>query len=207
MKPVNTNNIIGSDSGDFENIAIGPHMCVITDVQDYPNNESLRIIVDTEDNYYTGKGWSCPSFFVSYAERDNFGTDPEKLKERFAYFLEAITEATPGFDAKAAIAAGKEQMLIGKKALCVFREEEYFNRNEAEFKIGSPRPFKAIKAADAEKKFNAEPKTKMLSDNAKRKALEHAGFDGSTIEQMLNGGAQQSAVTPSTVVDDSDCPF
>lgn len=214
MKPINLNNTIGQDGGSYTDITVGAHLCEIREVKDYPNNESLGIGVDVvEDgelyNYYTGKGWNCPKFFLSYADHDSFGTDKDTLMARLAYAAEAITEESAGIDAKAAIFAGKEQMLVGGKCYVVFRDEEYWSTKYDEWRM-SPKPYKIIKAEDKDKKSYVEPKPKKLSDAKRRQALERAGFYGESLEQRLTDGetaaqpTQQAAAVTSTT---DDLPF
>lgn len=193
MKPVNTNNIIGADGGSYRDLPAGAYTCRIKKVVDYPNNESLGLVLDIEGGEYNGffarndRDWAH-NVFVSYGETDNFGGDN---LPKLAYILESITDMNPGFDAKAAIATGKEQMLVGRACVAVFRLEEYFSTKNDAFTIGnSARPFKLIKAEDMDK--YREPKVKMLTENAKKKELKRAGYSDLGAEEFLKrekGGA------------------
>lgn len=210
MKPLNLNNVQGESGGGFDSLPAGVYKCVITDTEDYENNESLRITVDiaegefesyfSNDPFYQGKEWAH-SFFISYSDNDNFGNDNTK---QFAWALEAITEASPGFDAKAAIAIGADNLLVGKFVLVAFRQEEYFAAKTETFEIGTTaRPFKIIKAEEREK--FAQPKTKMMTDNQKRRALERAGINGAAADAIIKGeDPAQAAATASL---DEDLPF
>lgn len=207
MKPLNLNNIQGESGGGFSELPAGVYACTITDVGDFANNDSLRFTVDIaegphkgyfgDDPWYQGKDWAH-SLFESYSESDNFGNDNTR---QFAWTLEAITEATPGFDAKAAIAIGAENMLVGKRCLVAFRLEEYFASKTETFEVGATaRPFKIIKKEQAEK--FAAPKTKMMTDNQKLRAMERAGITGDKAQAILNGVAPEAAE-----VYDEDIPF
>lgn len=222
MKPINLNNTVGEDGGSYTDITVGPHLCEIREVTDYPNNESLGIGVEVAEegelnNYYTGKGWNCPKVFLSYADHDNFGTDKDTLMKRLAYAAEAITEQSAGIDAKAAIFAGKEQMLVGGKCYVVFRDEEYWSTKYDKWS-SSPKPYKIIKAEDADRAVYVNPRAKKLNENKRRQALERAGFHGSSLELRLHDSedtpAQGAQPTPeaaaadtTATADTDDIPF
>lgn len=210
MKPVNTNNIIGADGGSYRDLPAGVYTCRIKKVVDFPNNESLSLVLDIEGGEYDGffagddRDWAH-NVFVSYGETDNFGGDN---LPKLAYILESITDLNPGFDAKAAIAAGKEQMLVGRACVAVFRLEEYFSTKNDSFMVGnSARPFKLIKAEDMDK--YREPKVKMLTDNAKKKALKRAGYSDLGAEEFLKraSGATPATSTVAVAAEPIDLPF
>lgn len=222
MKKVDTNNIIGSDGSDsFEYLPKGVYECVITEAVDHEDTNEVEFVLDIASgnfanyygkDFYKDKDNNWRHSVKMVLDIDRWGKDRRferrkvSYKQEWAFVLEAITEQNNGFDAKAAAFACKLEMFKNKKCLVAFHIEEIFNKKTNSFEMSNDaRPYKLIKIEQAQ--YYESPKDKKMSDNAKRKALERAGFDGSTIEQMLNGGAQQSAVAPTPVVDDSDCPF
>ena len=195
MRPINLNNIAEKAEGEFARIKPGAYPCVIMEVEDFPEKEYLRLLVDIvageykdyfSDDFYADKPFAH-SIIMSYKE-PALGM----LKGR----LHVISDCNPGFDAEAAFAAGKEQMLVGKAVGVVFREEEYYNKKEGEFQLGSARPDRLCRLSELEEERNASPKPKMLNEKRKREAMERTGV-------RAGGGAVVSA---SDIYDD-DIPF
>ena len=111
--------------------------------------------------------------------------------------LHVISDCNPGFDAEAALNAGKEQMLVGKAVGVVFREEEYYNKKTGEFEMGSPRPDRLCRLDELDRDKNANPKPKTLTDAKKREALVRAGEDPDEWfrrKELKQGGASTAAV-------------
>lgn len=195
MRPLNFTNIKESSDEDFPRPEPGAYVCAITGVEDFPDKEYLRVLVDIikgehanyfADDFYRDKPFAH-SIIMSYKE-----SAMPMLKGR----LHVISDCNPGFDAEAALNAGKEQMLVGKAVGVVFREEEYFNKKTGEFEMGSARPGRVCRLTELEEERNASPKPKMLSGKQKREAMERAGV-------RAGGGA---VVIASDIYDD-DIPF
>lgn len=204
MKPIDLNNVVESAEGEFNRLKPGAYPCAIMKVEDVPEKEYLRVLVDIvageykdyfSADFYADKPFARSMIF-SYKE-----TALPMLKGR----LKVISDCnSPGFDAEAAINAGKEQMLVGKAVGVVFREEEYFNKKTGEFEMGSPRPDRLCRLDELDRDKNAHPKPKMLTDAKKREALVRAGKDPDEWLRAKRLGAQ--GVKASDVYDD-DIPF
>lgn len=196
MKPIDLNNVVESAEGGFNRLKPGAYPCAIMKVEDVPDKEYLRVLVDIvageykdyfSADFYADKPFARSMIF-SYKE-----TALPMLKGR----LHVITDCNPGFDAEAAIFSGKEQLLVGKAVGVVFREEEYYDKKTGEFKMGSARPDRLCRLDELDLDKNANPKPKMLSDQRKREAMERAGT------RPVGGG---KTVKSSDIYDD-DIPF
>lgn len=207
MRPIVLDNIEEKAIGDFVQLKPGPYTCIITSVQDDPKKEYLIVLLDIaagehngyfSDSFYADKDFAHRLFF-SYKD-SNLGM--------FKHNMHVITDCNPGFDAEAAIAAGNEQMLVGKAVGCVFRAEEYYDKKTDAFKLGSPRPDRLIRPADFEDEKNRNPKPRMMSDERKIDALDRAGFaDPDAHLEELNGGNAPVPVKAAPANDYSDVPF
>ena len=195
MRPINLNNIAEKAEGEFDRLKPGAYQCAIMEVEDFPEKEYLRVLVDIvageykdyfSDDFYADKPFAH-SIIMSYKD-----SALGMLKGR----LHVITDCNPGFDAEAAFGAGKEQMLVGKAVGVVFREEEYYNKKEGEFQLGSARPDRHCRLTEMEEERNAKPKPKMLNESQKRAAMKRAG-----VRQ-----AAGTVVSASDIYDD-DIPF
>ena len=203
MRPLNFTNIKESSEGDFPRLEPGAYACAITEVEDFPTKEYLRVLVDIvqgeranyfADDFYRDKPFAH-SIIMSYKE-----SAMPMLKGR----LHVISDCNPGFDAEAALNAGKEQMLVGKAVGVVFREEEYFNKKTGEFEMGSPRPDRLCRLDEIDDPKNASPKPRTLNDSQKRAALARAGEDPDEWLRAKRLGAQG---VKSVNVYDDDIPF
>ena len=203
MRPLNFTNIKESAEGDFPRLEPGAYACAITEVEDFPTKEYLRVLVDIvqgeranyfSDDFYRDKPFAH-SIIFSYKE-----SAMPMLKGR----LHVISDCNPGFDAEAALNAGKEQMLVGKAVGVVFREEEYFNKKTGEFEMGSPRPDRLCRLDEIDDPKNASPKPRTLNDSQKRAALARAGEDPDEWLRAKRLGAQG---VKSVNVYDDDIPF
>ena len=203
MRPLNFTNIKESAEGDFPRLEPGAYACAITEVEDFPTKEYLRVLVDIvqgeranyfSDDFYRDKPFAH-SIIFSYRE-----SAMPMLKGR----LHVISDCNPGFDAEAALNAGKEQMLVGKAVGVVFREEEYFNKKTGEFEMGSPRPDRLCRLDEIDDPKNASPKPRTLNDSQKRAALARAGEDPDEWLRAKRLGAQG---VKSVNVYDDDIPF
>ena len=203
MRPINLNNVVEKEEGEFNRLKPGAYQCAIMSVEDVPDKEYLRVLVDIvageykdyfSDDFYADKPFAH-SLIFSYKD-----TALGMLKGR----LHVISDCNPGFDAEAAFNAGKEQMLVGKAVGVVFREEEYYNRKTGEFEMGSARPDRLCRLDDIDDPKNASPKPRTLNDSQKRAALARAGEDPDEWLRAKRLGAQ--GVKSADVYDD-DIPF
>lgn len=200
MRPINLSNIVEKAEGEFPTLKPGAYPCAIMSVEDVQEKEYLRVLVDIcagehkdffSDPFYADKPFAH-SLIFSYKE-----TALGMLKGR----LHVITDCNPGFDAEAAINAGKEQMLVGKACGVVFREEEYYDRKTGEFRLGSPRPDRLCRLTEMEDPKNADPKPRMLNEQRKREAMVRAGDS----PDRLN--SKTGKVDPPVDAYDGDIPF
>ena len=203
MRPINLSNIAEKAEGEFNRLKPGAYQCAIMEVEDFPEKEYLRLLVDIvtgeykdyfSDDFYADKPFAH-SIIMSYKD-----SALGMLKGR----LHVITDCNPGFDAEAAFGAGKEQMLVGKAVGVVFREEEYYNRKTGEFEMGGARPDRLCRLDEIDDPKNASPKPRTLSDSQKRAALARAGEDPDEWLRAKRLGAQ--GVKSADVYDD-DIPF
>lgn len=175
MRPINLDSIAEASEGGFARLKPGAYACAITDVEDIPDKSYMWVRVDIVDGEFAN--FFADEFYRDkpFAHRLCFSYKDSALgmlKQR----LHVITDCNPGFDAEAAIAAGSEQLLVGKAVGVVFREEEYLNRKTGEFEMGSPRPDRVCRLDELDLDRNANPKPRMLTDQQKREALERAGI-------------------------------
>ena len=203
MRPINLNNIAEKAEGDFNRLKPGAYACTIMEVEDFPEKEYLRLLVDIvagEYKYYFSDGFYADKPFAHSVIMSYKETALGMLKGR----LHVITDCNPGFDAEAALNAGKEQMLVGKAVGVVFREEEYYNRKTGDFEMGGARPDRLCRLDEIDDPKNASPKPRTLNDSQKRAALARAGEDPDEWLRAKRLGAQ--GVKASDVYDD-DIPF
>lgn len=195
MRPINLSNIAEKAEGEFNRLKPGAYPCTIMRVEDVPDKEYFWVVVDIIAGEY--KDYFSADFYddKDYAHRLCFSYK-ESAQGMLKGRLHVISDCNPGFDAEAAINAGKEQMLVGKAVGVVFREEEYYNKKTGEFEMGSARPDRVCRLTELEEERNAKPKPKMLSESQKRAAMERAG-----VRQ-----AAGTVVSASDIYDD-DIPF
>lgn len=174
MRPINLSNIAEKAEGEFNRLKPGAYQCTIMRVEDVPDKEYFWVVVDIIAGDY--KDYFSDAFYADkdYAHRLCFSYK-ESAQGMLKGRLHVISDCNPGFDAEAAINAGKEQMLVGKAVGVVFREEEYYNKKEGEFKLGSARPDRLCRLDELDREKNAKPKPKMLNESQKRAAMERAG--------------------------------
>ncbi len=210
MKALNLNNVKAVKEGEFERLPAGAYVCQITDVQDNEEKEYLRVLVDIihgdyegyfSGDFYKDKAWAH-NVIMSYKEA-SYGI----LKGR----AETISKCNTGFDAVAALEAGKFEMLKGKVVGVVFREEEYYDKKTDEFTLGSARPDRFCTTQDIQDGKNADPKPRMLKDDEKRDALRRAGIDPDYWFAQKESEAAQAAlpedVRAAAAGADEDVPF
>ena len=208
MRPLNLDNVKAVVEGEYSTLPAGAYACVINDVKDNEKKEYLTVLFDItvgehegyfSEDFYKDKPWAH-QMILSYKD-----TALGMLKGR----LETITACNPGFDAVAAINAGRFDMLKDKAVGIVFRQEEYFDKKTEEFKLGSPRAFRFCTLQDIEDGKNTDPKPHMLDEKGKIDALERAGIanpKGWLLEHDDSFAGSANVVT-AAATDDSDLPF
>lgn len=159
--------------GEFARIEPGAYVGCIGSMEDFPSKEYVQMLFDIiegprkgyfSDGFYANKPWAH-NMILSYKDKA-LGM----LKGR----LETIAACNPGFDPFAAWDAGRLDMFTGRKVGLVLREEEYWDKNAEEFKLGSARLFRLCKLEDVP--TIKTPKPKMLNDSGKIEALVRAGY-------------------------------
>ena len=159
--------------GEFARIEPGAYVGCIGSMEDFPSKEYVQMLFDIiegphkgyfSDGFYADKPWAH-NMILSYKDKA-LGM----LKGR----LETIAACNPGFDPFAAWDAGRLDMFAGRKVGLVFREEEYWDKNAEEFKLGSARCFRLCKLEEIP--TIGAPKPKMLNDSGKIEALVRAGY-------------------------------
>lgn len=173
MKAFDLSSIKASDGGDFVTVEPGAYMCVVTAVEDKPQYDCIDYVLDFADGELAGSMEGSKPFFHSVTLWYN-----ENGESQFAYAMQAFEESNPGFSTQAAINADKPELFVGKKVPVVWRNEEYYNRNNAEFAMtSSARPWKIVKQADMSKPNYASPKDYTMKAETRRKKLVAAGED------------------------------
>lgn len=117
MKKINWNEV--EDAREFDRVAPGGYICVITAVQDVPEKEYLRVEYDIADGQYKGHykslydnaGFWGGNFVKSYKQ---------KALPFFKAFLTAVGNSNSGFKFN-----DDENTLKGKFVGLVLGEEEY----------------------------------------------------------------------------------
>lgn len=173
MRNVNWGSVDAKTEGEFARIEPGAYVGCIGSMEDFPSKEYVQMLFDIiegphkgyfSDGFYANKPWAH-NMILSYKDKA-LGM----LKGR----LETIAACNPGFDPFAAWDAGRLDMFAGRKVGLVLREEEYWDKNAEEFKLGSARCFRLCKLEDVPTIKAPEPK--MLNDSGKIEALVRAGY-------------------------------
>ena len=126
MKKLNLANVEEA-TGDFKSPKAGGYVCIITDVEDVPDKEYLKVSYDIADGefkgYYTKlateKGWNMPSFIRSYKDT---------ALPFFKGFVTSVETTNNGFkwDNK------NEKAFIKKGIGLVLGDETYLNKSGEE---------------------------------------------------------------------------
>lgn len=191
-RKVDWTSVEASTDGDYKKIAPGAYAAVITEMNDITNREYVQLVFDIadgefkgyfSDSFYANKPWAH-NMILSYKE-----TALGMTKGR----LQTIQECNPGFDPFAAWDGDRMDMFVGRKVGVVLRDEEYWDRNDREFKLGSPKCFKLCRLDDVTSGKYAEVKPKMLDEKGKRDALSRAGYGEGDIAMILMAPAQPAA--------------
>lgn len=206
MRNVNWSSVSASSEGGFARIEPGAYVGVITSVEDVADREYVRVLFDIAEGLL--KGYYSDAFYANkpYAHSINLSYKDKALgmlKGR----LETIQACNPGFDPFAAWDAGRLDMFNGRKVGIVMREEEYWDKNTEEFRVGSARFFRLCNLDEVP--TIPAPKPKMLDDAGKVQALVRAGYGQIDARAMVEGMKAGAKITHEGVQqsDYSDVPF
>lgn len=128
MKHVDMTNV--QEAGEFKKVEAGPYICVITNVEDVPDKEYLKVTYDIAAGELTGyyndtrakfPDWAwCGAYVKSYKP---------KALPMFKRFCSAISKSNGNFVFDGGSVNADEKTLIGKKLGIVFQEEEYYGND------------------------------------------------------------------------------
>lgn len=205
-RKVDWTSVEASTDGDYKSIKAGAYVGVITEMVDITSREYVQLVFDIADGEF--KGYFSDSFYANKPWAHNMVLSyKDSALGMTKGRLQTIQECNPGFDPFAAWDADRWDMFKGRKVGLVLREEEYWNKNDREFKLGSPKCFKLCKLEDVTSGKYAEVKPKMLDDAGKRDALSRAGYGQTDIDMILMAPSQPAASAAPAGVYDGPTPF
>lgn len=128
MKHINLNNV--QEAGEFTTLPAGIYICKITNVEDLPDKEYLRVSYDIAEgefaNYYS-------DMRANHPEWTWVGTYIKSYKEKalpmFKRFCSAISKCNGAYVFDGGDVNSDEKTLIGKRLGLVLGEEEYWNNS------------------------------------------------------------------------------
>ena len=163
MKKLDMTNV--QEAGEFTKLPAGVYICTITDVQDLPSNEYLKVTYDIAVGEYAG-------YYKN--QRDQFPDRPwigayvksykTKALPMFKRFCTAVSRSNGNFVFDGGAINSNEKTLIGKKVGLILGEEEYYsNSGDVRTRLYVVREFPVDKLTDQKvpqlKKLKEEPIT------------------------------------------------
>lgn len=128
MKHVDMTNV--QEAGEFKKVEAGPYICVITDVQDIPDKEYLKVTYDIAEGefagYYADTRANHPDWAWTGAYVKSY---KPKALPMFKRFCSAISKSNGNFVFDGGSVNADEKSLIGKKLGINFQEEEYYGND------------------------------------------------------------------------------
>lgn len=128
MKHIDMTNV--KEYGDYTTLPAGAYICVIRNVEDFPDKEYLKVIYDIADGEFKGyyddiranhPDWSWVGAYVkSYKE---------KALPMFKRFCSAVSRSNAGYVFDGGMVNADERTLIGKRLGIMLREEEYYKND------------------------------------------------------------------------------
>ena len=168
MKHIDMTNV--QEAGEFERVPAGAYVCVIRNVEDFPNKEYLKVTYDIAAGKYAGyydktradhPDWAWTGAYVK-----SYKT---KALPMFKRFCSAVSKSNGNFVFDGNTINADERTLIGKRIGLVFQDEEYYgNDGEKKTRLIVNREFSVDKIASQK-----TPKPKLLPEEP-----EVGGVDG-----------------------------
>ena len=132
MKKIDMTNV--QEAGEFTSLPAGPYICTVTDIQDFPKKEYLKVTYDIAQgefaNYFSDARTDHPDWLWYGAYVKSYKT---KALPMFKRFCSAISKSNGKFVFDGNVINADERTLVGKKIGLMFREEEYVS-NAGEIK-------------------------------------------------------------------------
>jgi hypothetical protein len=126
MKRVDMTNV--QEAGDFTRLPAGAYICKITNVEDIPDKEYLKVSYDiaegTYAGYYTKTREDHPDWAWVGAYVKSYKT---KALPMFKRFCSAVSKSNGAFVFDGSTVNADERTLIGKRIGIVLQEEEYYS--------------------------------------------------------------------------------
>ena len=128
MKRVDMTNV--KEAGEFDRLPAGAYVCVIRDVEDFPQKEYLKVTYDIAAGKYAGyydktradhPEWAWTGAYVK-----SYKT---KALPMFKRFCSAVSKSNGNFVFDGNTVNADERTLIGKKVGLVMQEEEYYGND------------------------------------------------------------------------------
>ena len=118
------------EAGEFDRLPAGAYVCVIRDVEDFPQKEYLKVTYDIAAGKYAGyydktradhPDWAWTGAYVK-----SYKT---KALPMFKRFCSAVSKSNGNFVFDGNTVNADERTLIGKKVGLVMQEEEYYGND------------------------------------------------------------------------------
>jgi hypothetical protein len=128
MKHIDMTNV--QEAGEFERVPAGAYVCVIRNVEDFPNKEYLKVTYDIAAGKYAGyydkiradhADWAWTGAYVK-----SYKT---KALPMFKRFCSAVSKSNGNFVFDGNTINADERTLIGKRIGLVFQDEEYYGND------------------------------------------------------------------------------
>lgn len=169
MKKLDMTNV--QEAGEFKRVPAGAYVCVINNVEDFPDKEYLKVTYDIAAGefagYYADTRANHPDWTWTGAYVKSY---KPKALPMFKRFCSAISKSNGGFVFDGGAVNADEKTLIGKKLGLVFQEEEYYgNDGNKRTRLIVNKEFAIDKLADQKvppcKKLNDEPSDGFVSED------------------------------------------
>ena len=148
MKKINMTNV--KEAGEFSRPTAGAYICTITDVEDVPAKEYLKITYDIAEGefagYYAETRAAHPDWTWSGAYVKSYKT---KALPMFKRFCTAVSRSNGNYVFDGGAVNADETILIGKRVGLLMQEEEYYsNSGDKRTRLIVSREFSTDKLAE-----------------------------------------------------------